>query len=52
MSGGRMLMFTHSGFDPESPVIPIVTPVWAQVMLRLKQVIEEGSVDPFFVNAA
>ncbi len=52
MTGGQALLFTHRGFDPESPVIPIVTPVWAQVMLRLKQVIEQGAADPFFVNAA
>lgn len=52
MGGGTLLTFSHGGFDPDSPVIPIVTPVWAQVMLRLKQVVENGAADPFFVNAA
>ena len=52
MSGDPQLRFTHGGFDPDSPVIPIVTPVWAQVMSRLKDVIEGGEADPFFVNAA
>lgn len=46
-----LLMFSHRDFDPESPVIPIVTPVWAQVMARLKLVAETGGGGPLFVNA-
>ena len=52
MGEGSLLMFTHGGFDPSSPVIPIVTPVWAQVIERLKAVVESGVDDPFFVNAS
>ncbi len=52
VGGGSMLMFTHAGFDPGSPVISIVTPVWAQVIQRLKAVAESGVDDPFFVNGS
>jgi uncharacterized protein YndB with AHSA1/START domain len=45
---GTRLLFSHRDYDPDNPVIPIVTPAWAQIILRLKAYAETGRPDPFF----
>jgi hypothetical protein len=45
---GTRLGFSHRGYDPDNPVIPIVTPAWAQIILRLKGYAETGTRQPFF----
>ena len=45
---GTRLLFGHRGYDPDNPVIPIVTPAWAQIILRLKGYAETGRSQPFF----
>jgi hypothetical protein len=45
---GTRLMFEHGGYAPDNPVIPIVTPAWAQIILRLKNYAESGRPQPFF----
>jgi hypothetical protein len=45
---GTRLLFTHEGFEPNDEMIAIVTPVWAQIILRLKSYAETGTPDPFF----
>ena len=45
---GSRLMFSHEGFDPANEVIPIITPAWAQIILRLKEYAETGNPNPFF----
>jgi hypothetical protein len=45
---GTRLQFEHGGYDPDNPVIPIVTPAWAQIILRLKGYAETGQPQPFF----
>ena len=45
---GARLLFSQRDFDPDNPVIPIVTPAWAQVILRLKAYAETGRRKPFF----
>jgi uncharacterized protein YndB with AHSA1/START domain len=45
---GTRLLFSHRGYEPDNPVIPIVTPAWAQIILRLKGYAETGRPDPFF----
>jgi uncharacterized protein YndB with AHSA1/START domain len=45
---GTRLAFEHGGYDPDNPVIPIVTPAWAQIVLRLKDYAESGRPNPFF----
>ena len=47
-SGGAKLLFEHRDFDADNPAIPIITPAWAQILLRLKQVVESGTPDAFF----
>lgn len=45
---GTRLDFSHGGYAPDNPVIPIVTPAWAQIILRLKGYAETGQRQPFF----
>ena len=47
-AAGSRLQFTHGGYDADNPVIPIVTPAWAQILLRLKAYAETGDRQPFF----
>ena len=44
---GTRLQFRHGGYDPENPVIPVVTPAWAQIIVRLKEYAETGRPNPF-----
>ena len=45
---GANLMFQHRDFDAGNEVIPIITPAWAQIVMRLKEVVETGEADAFF----
>ena len=45
---GTRLLFSHRDYEPDNPVIPIVTPAWAQILLRLKGYAETGTRQPFF----
>jgi hypothetical protein len=45
---GTRLQFSHREYEPDNPVIPIVTPAWAQILLRLKGYAETGKPQPFF----
>jgi hypothetical protein len=45
---GTRLLFSHRDYEPDNPVIPIVTPAWAQILLRLKSHAETGKPAPFF----
>ena len=45
---GTRLTFSHRDYSRDNPVIPIVTPAWAQIILRLKGYAETGQRDPFF----
>ena len=47
-AAGTRLLFSHRDYDPENPVIPIVTPAWGQIILRLKTRAETGARNPFF----
>ncbi len=47
---GTVLSFTHGGFDPDHPIIPIITPAWAAIIGRLKGYVETGQANPFAVN--
>jgi hypothetical protein len=47
-SPGTRLLFGHRDYEPDNPVIPIITPAWAQILLRLKGYAETGTPQPFF----
>jgi len=48
--GGSDLLFTHSGFEPENEIIPVVTPAWMAIVSKLKANVESGGNEPFFTN--
>ena len=45
---GTRLLFSHRDYEPDNPVIPIVTPAWAFIVQRLKGYAETGQRQPFF----
>ena len=45
---GTRLHFSHRDYQPDNPVIPIITPAWAQIILRLKGYAETGNPQPYF----
>lgn len=45
---GTRLLFSHRDYEPDNAVIPIITPAWAQILLRLKGFAESGTRQPFF----
>jgi uncharacterized protein YndB with AHSA1/START domain len=45
---GTRLLFSHRDWDADNSSIPIVTPAWAQIILRLKGYAETGTPQPFF----
>lgn len=47
---GSRLAFSHRDYDPDNPVIPVITPAWAGILGRLQQYVEHGTRDPFAVN--
>jgi hypothetical protein len=47
-AAGTRLLFEHRDYDPDNPVIPIVTPAWALIIQRLKELAETGARRPFF----
>lgn len=40
---GSQLHFAHEGYDPANPIIPVVTPAWAQFIFGLKEQLEQGA---------
>jgi hypothetical protein len=45
-----VLRFTHTGFEADDDIIPIITPAWANIIERLKHYAETGTADPFAVH--
>lgn len=44
---GTRLLFSHHGYAADNPVIPIVTPAWAQIIGGMKHYLETGEPRPF-----
>jgi hypothetical protein len=47
---GTTVRFTHSGFDPEDPIIEVITPAWVRFLDNLSQVAASGVPSPAVVN--
>lgn len=47
---GTRVLFSHRDFDPDNPVIPVITPAWMQFLFNLKAVAESGKPNPAVVN--
>jgi hypothetical protein len=45
---GTRVHFSHRDYEPDNPVIPIITPAWALIIQRLKGYAETGTPQPFF----
>jgi hypothetical protein len=48
--GGTQLLFSHRDFDPDNPVLPVITPAWVRFLDSLKSVAESGVPNPAVVN--
>lgn len=48
--GGTSLLFTHGGFDPDDPVIEVITPAWVGFLNNLVEVAETGKANPAVVH--
>lgn len=48
--GGATLLFTHGGFDPDDPIIPVITPAWVRFVDNLIDVAESGEANPAVRN--
>lgn len=48
--GGTSLLFTHDGFDPEDPIIAVITPAWVGFLNNLVDVAQTGEAKPAVVN--
>lgn len=44
------LLFTHGGFDPDDPIIPVITPAWVRFLDNLVSVAEADAPSPAVVN--
>lgn len=49
-SGGTSILFTHSGFETDDPIIEVITPAWVRFLDNLVQVAESGKANPAVVN--
>ncbi len=47
---GSMLMFTHDGFEPDDPIIPVITPAWVRFLDNLVEVARRGVPNPAVRN--
>lgn len=47
---GSSVLFTHSGFDPDDPIIAVITPAWVGFVDNLIQVATSDHPNPAVVN--
>ena len=47
---GARLLFSHSGFDSDDPMIQVITPAWVRFLDNLVAVAESGRANPAVVN--
>lgn len=47
---GSSLLFSHSGFEPDDPVIAVITPAWVGFLNNLIEVAQTGKANPAVVN--
>jgi uncharacterized protein YndB with AHSA1/START domain len=47
---GTRVVMTHAGFDPDNPVVGIVTMGWGEILTHLRAFAERGEPQPYFKN--
>ena len=50
VDGGSSLLFTHGGFEPDDPIIAVITPAWVGFLNNLVEVAKSGVANPAVVN--
>jgi uncharacterized protein YndB with AHSA1/START domain len=45
---GTRVVMTHAGFDPENPVVGLVTMGWGEILTHLRDFAERGEPTPYF----
>lgn len=48
--GTTQLLFTHRGFEPDDPIIAVITPAWVRFLDNLVAVAESGRPNPAVMN--
>jgi len=48
--GKTQLLFTHRGFEPDDPIIEVITPAWVRFLDNLVAVANSGHPNPAVVN--
>jgi len=43
-------VMTHAGFDPDNPVVGLVTMGWGEILPHLRAFAESGAPQPYFKN--
>lgn len=49
-SGATQMLFTHGGFEPNDPIIAVITPAWVRFLDNLVAVAESGRPNPAVLN--
>lgn len=49
-SGGSSILFSHGGFDPDDPIVAVITPAWVRFLDNLVDVAQTGQANPAVVN--
>lgn len=44
------MLFTHAGFEPDDPIIKIITPAWIRYLDNLVAVAQSGEANPAAIN--
>lgn len=47
---GSTILFTHGGFEPDDPIIAVITPAWVGFLNNLVDVAQTGVANPTVVN--
>lgn len=48
--GKSAVRFVHGGFDPDDPIIEVITPAWVRFLDNLSQVAASGVPSPAVIN--
>ncbi|HXV70705.1 MAG TPA: SRPBCC domain-containing protein [Acidimicrobiia bacterium] len=47
---GSSLLFNHAGFEPDDPIIAVITPAWVGFLNNLVEVAQTGVANPAVMN--
>jgi uncharacterized protein YndB with AHSA1/START domain len=47
---GTRIVMTHTGWDPDNPIVGMVTQGWGEILTHLRAYLQSGNPDPYFAN--